>query len=86
MLATGTFTAAHLATLRREYGKIRTANPDVLPRFRALFAKCNDRQIKQLALAQIPFVSALAVNEQIRRAKMVDAVTDFVVDASGGAR
>lgn len=64
---TTTFTAAQLATLRTEYAPLQRVSVDHLPRFRALFDKCSDAALKQLAGAKINFVSKLAVNACVRR-------------------
>jgi hypothetical protein len=62
-----TFTAAHLGTLRAAFAGINRVNPERIAEFRAIFAKCNEATLEQLAGAGIKFVSKLAVNEQTRR-------------------
>lgn len=82
MLAKGNFTARHIDALRKAYANHTRVPVDFLPRFRAVLAQCNDRQLARLARAKIRFLSALAVNEQVRREAMVDAVADAVVAES----
>ena len=64
---TATFTADQIKTLRDEYAKIDRVHPDRLSDFRALFAKCDDITLIDLAKAKIKFVSLLAVSACVRR-------------------
>jgi len=62
------FTATELATLREQFAKIETVNPDRLGEFRSIFNGCTEAAVIQLATANIKFVSKLACNEIARRA------------------
>lgn len=62
-----TFTLSELTTLRNQYASLETAPVSCLPKFRALFDGCTDDGLRQLATANIKFVSALAVNACVRR-------------------
>ena len=62
-----TFTTDQLAQLRTEYAKVRRASADNLVKFGAIFDACSNDALKQLAGAQIGFVSKLALNECARR-------------------
>ena len=61
------FTDQQIAQLRGEYSKVKRASTDSLVRFGAIFQTCSDDALKQLAAAQISFVSKLALNECVRR-------------------
>ena len=62
-----TFTPDELNQLRAQWNKVNTVNPDHLGRFRKLLAECADEALKQLAGANIKFLSKLAVNACLRR-------------------
>jgi hypothetical protein len=62
-----TFTLSELTTLRNEFSAIRTVNPDRLGDFHAIFDGCEDDALRQLAIANINFVSKLARNACTRR-------------------
>jgi len=62
-----TFTVAELNSLRTQFAAIQTVNPRHLPRFRKMFAECSAEALKQLAEANIKFVSKLAINACLRR-------------------
>lgn len=61
------FTAAELQKLREEFGAIQTVNPDRLEDFHRIFAGMSDATLKQVAGAEIKFLSKLALNEVARR-------------------
>lgn len=61
------FSPAQLEQLRKEFSTITRVDPKFLPKFRALFARCGEVGIRQLATAGINFVSSLALNESNRR-------------------
>lgn len=62
-----TFSKQQLDKLRSEYGTIETVNPRHLQKFHTLFDSCSDAALKQLAGADIKFVSSLARNACRRR-------------------
>lgn len=61
------FTLAQLAFLRRRFAEIKTVNPDRLTQFHQMFSGCGNRALRQLAGANIRFLSALAANACVRR-------------------
>jgi len=61
------FSSAQLAFLRRRFADINTVNPDRLTEFHQMFSGCADRALRQLAGANIRFLSALAANACVRR-------------------
>lgn len=61
------FTEAQLEKLRAEYGRFEKVGAAFLPKFRAIFDKCGDDALRQLAHDKIKFLSKLAVNACIRR-------------------
>lgn len=61
------FTLSELTTLRNQFAGINAVNPDRLADFRKIFDGCGNDAIKQLAIANIKFVSKLAINECVRR-------------------
>lgn len=61
------FTAAELQKLREEFGAIQAVNPDRLEDFRRIFAGMSDATLKQVAGAEVKFLSKLAQNEAVRR-------------------
>lgn len=63
------FTADQIFTLRREYAGVKSVDPSQ-PTYRKLCAKLDDMsdaRLQQLALANIKWISPLAINRCIRR-------------------
>ena len=61
------FSQAQIDELRAAYAKFERVDPDVLlPRIHKLFADMHPATIKQLAEANIKFVSSLARNQMVR--------------------
>ena len=69
------FTADELNTLRTGFATIGSVNTDRLTQFRKIFDGCEDAALRQLADAQIKFVSKLAANACARRGIMLAAAT-----------
>jgi hypothetical protein len=62
-----TFTAAELNTLRAKFAGISTVNPDRLGQFHEILDGCDDAALRQLAEADVKFLSKLASNACARR-------------------
>lgn len=61
------FSENEIDTLRAQFSGINTVNTDRLNDFYRIFSGCDNDAIRQLATANIKFVSSLARNEQRRR-------------------
>ena len=61
------FNSKQIEALRTEFAKIDRVCPDRLPEFRAMFAKMDNTQLQQVALADIKFLSKLAFNACVSR-------------------
>ena len=61
------FTPNQINQLKADFEKIERASIDSLPKFRAMFAQMTDGMLKQVAQANIKFLSNLAVNACVRR-------------------
>lgn len=62
-----TFTEQQLQDLRGAFAAIHAVSPNSLPKFHAILDQMNDAQMKQVAGANVKFLSKLAVNEFARR-------------------
>jgi hypothetical protein len=62
------FTVSELTVLREGFARIKTVNPKRLTQFHQIFDGCGDRALRQLAGANIRFLSKLAANACVRRA------------------
>jgi hypothetical protein len=61
------FSSSELTFLRKRFGALQTIHPDQLPEFHRIFSCSGDRALRQLAGANIRFLSALAANACVRR-------------------
>jgi len=66
------FTDSQIKVLREEFAKIQTVNADRLGDFHETFDKMTDKQLVQIAKAEIKFLSKLAVNACVRRGIELD--------------
>ena len=63
----GLFTKAQLAKLRQEYAKVKTVPTEALDSWHKVFSELTDGALRQLAEANIKFLSGIAQNDCTRR-------------------
>lgn len=78
ILSEASFSKAHIDALKKAYGGIKKINPDS-EAYKKLVAMLNglpDNQLKTLAKADVPFVSALARNRVISRGLKLESLDE----------